>query len=103
MMDYDQIVVSCSCSEQLVRAINDIILDLPKPQRAELNDIFTHYVSKYGLDGAFDRMNDQSVKAIFEEFERFEKEPIVPVKEGEMDGIRYKLFDSGESRKASDG
>lgn len=95
MKDLTDVIVSCSRWEDIVSAKNAIIPELPHDVRKSLNRVFSSYLHLYGLEGVFERLSNRSVATILAEFDSA-TEP-KPIASGEVDGLRYELFEAPDS------
>jgi hypothetical protein len=48
------------------------------------------YFARYGIEGAYERMNNRTVSQIFAEYRPLDVKPIAS---GEVDGVRYELYE----------
>lgn len=95
MVDLKAVLVSCSGPNEIVGAINRAKHALPIDIRRRLADIFSDYVARYDIEGTYERMNHRSVDQIFAEYQLGGTRVITS---GEVDGIRYRLFESPSAR-----
>jgi hypothetical protein len=80
------------------RSLSSALRALPEPERARLEAIFSHYFSVHGVDYAYSRMNEKTVGQILAEFTEVLRKPSVT---GEIDGVRFQLFDPPEKATVS--
>ncbi|HEU5118968.1 MAG TPA: hypothetical protein VFT74_20425 [Isosphaeraceae bacterium] len=91
MDDPEKIILSCESPQHLLGATNAISSRLPYDLGRRFSSAFMSNVSRLGIQGAFDRMNNRSVLEILADFTGHDdRKPLVS---GETDGVRYQLFD----------
>lgn len=89
MSDPGEALVSCSRWEEIVGVLNAVNRGLPLEMRKRLHEVFTNYAASYGLQGAYERLNNRTVSQILTEYQP-STEPDV-IASGEIDGMRYRL------------
>src|SRR5690349_9562439 len=89
--EFNAVVISCDRWQELTAAVNAAGQRLPLDARRRLNRIFFNHVALYGNEGAFERMNGRTVSQLFSEFDAVQVKPITS---GEVEGLRYRLFDA---------
>jgi hypothetical protein len=72
------------------RSYNAAISTMPKDVQQRLREVFKNYLAAYGLDGVFERMKGRTAAEIIAEYAPADVNPIVS---GEIDGVRYSLYD----------
>ncbi len=85
----------CSQADELNSVYNKIIYELPPDAQRRLRAIFSAYIRKYGFYGRFERINNRSIKQIFEEFD--ESDIPVPIASGGENGMTWALYDAPSS------
>ena len=90
MTDFGTIRFSCLRFEQFSKSFGDVSRALPLDMRERLRNILLRYFATYGINGAYERMNNRTVAQIFAEYQPADLKPIVS---GEVDGIRYALYE----------
>ena len=53
--------------------------------------VLNSYFARYGFDGVYERMSNRTVSQIFGEYR---PEDVNPIASGEMNGMRYDLYDA---------
>jgi len=91
MRDPSSIMISCSTLSEFVGTRNAVNMELPPEMRKPFAKIFTNYIARFGIEGAFERMNHRTVAQIFAEFEPGEPKVVAS---GELDGLRYTLYEA---------
>ncbi len=91
MTDFDDIVLSCSRLDEFSMVFNTVRRSLPYESGQHLVRILKNYFARYGVEGAYKRMNDRTVAQVFSEFD---EEEVKPIASGEVDGVRYALYDA---------
>ena len=100
MDDYNDLILTCASPLDIVKAKNLLNPHLPLDVRHKMNQIFIYYLHHYGVDGAFERMNNRAIGSIISEFAP--SGGLEPIASGERDGVRYQRFESSEKDKASE-
>ena len=98
MTDLENIRLSCPF-EKLSSSYREVIAQLPVDIALRLRDIFKSYFGRVGLEGVHERLNNRSVAQILREFQPGEAQTIAS---GEIDGVRYKLYDALPEKTATD-
>ncbi len=88
--DYSAMFISGETFEKFMKSLTSVGQALPPEMRKSLFDVQDIYIVKYGFDGAYERMNNRTVAQIFSEFKPVDLKPITS---GEVDGVRYRLYD----------
>jgi hypothetical protein len=101
MLDPGAAVISCTDWQQIVTAINRIIVDLPLDVRRRLHSVYSSYVAAYGLEGVFQRINGRTVAKILDEY--CPPTALEVVAEGQQGDVRYTLYERPRSRPDADG
>jgi hypothetical protein len=91
MLDPTTAVLSCSRWQDLVTTKNAIGSQLPQDIRMPFAKVFSAYIHRYGLEGAFPRLNNRTVASILAEYDV--RDDPKPIASGEIDGLRYELFE----------
>lgn len=100
MSDFDSLVVSSPSEKDFGETWFNFEQTLPKETRLRLNRILLYCVKHYGQEGAYKRLNNRSVSQILAEYPAIElKDVLEPedlklVASGEVDGMRWELYDS---------
>jgi hypothetical protein len=95
MADLQKVVFSCPTFSQFVKLTNEIRRALPPEIGMRLVEIVKNYSIKYGLQGAYERMKDRPISQILAEYQAEEAKPIAS---GEIEGIRYHLYEAPSSQ-----
>jgi hypothetical protein len=90
MIDPETIIFSCSSLDQFSAAFSSVFRALPPEMGNRLREILGNYFGWYGIEGAYQRMNNRSVAQIVAEYQPLD---VKPVASGELEGLRYKLYD----------
>lgn len=99
-MIYDNITINCGSPDHIIGAVNDISPGLPDSASRQLNYIKLVYSQRYGEEGLFERFNNRTVGEILAEFESHENS--APIASGEIDGLRYQLYDAPDAGTSSE-
>jgi hypothetical protein len=91
MPDPARLTVSGSNFGEVLGCLERILQELPLETAKRLQKLSLNYMSLYGFDGAYQRMNGRTVEQIFTEYRPVDEEPIAS---GEVDGLRYKLYEA---------
>ncbi len=91
MSDLQKIVFSCPSFYQFAKVANEVCKALPPEIGKRLVEIVKSYSIRYGLEGAYERMKGRSIAQIFAEYQ---SEDIKPIVSGEIEGMRYRLYDA---------
>ena len=100
MKDLTRVILSCSRWQDIVSAKNAIIPELSPEDRKRLNRVFSSYLHRYDLEGVFERLRNRSVATILAEYDSA-NDPR-PIESGEVDGLRYELFEAPDQNKKRD-
>ena len=102
MEDYNDLVLTCASAsvDDFAKAKNQLLSQVPRDIRRQVNDIYIHYLHYHGPQGVFDRMNNRSIGTIIHEFSSLQ--PMKPVVSGERDGVRFQLFEAPENQEAAE-
>jgi hypothetical protein len=91
MHDLESMGFSSAGVDDFLAAFSSIVGVLPPETQKRLRRIRNRYIIAYGPEGAFERMNNRSLAQVIAEYQ----EPgMRPVTSGELDGVRYELYDS---------
>ena len=88
--------IKCEISEQVVGAMNAVMPLLPQDVRKRFNKLKLFYLQRYGVKALFERVNNRTVAEILAAFD--DDNGLTRIRSGEIDGVRYELFDSTGSR-----
>src|SRR5262249_38029497 len=94
MTDYGTLLVSGSSLQEVSKCLTKVIQALPPEMSKQLRTILRNYVGWYGIEAAYERMNNRTVSQIFAEYQPRDVKPIAA---GEVDGVRYELHDAPPS------
>src|SRR5262249_807302 len=97
--DVEMTMVSCASWQGIVGAVNKAKRALPLETRKRLADVFSSYLARYGLEGTYERMNGRSGRQIFAEYQ---SEDVKPIVSGQIDGMRYELYEPPPRHPADD-
>ena len=87
-------LVSCGDPEHIVGALNSLIPSVSPELRRQFNLVKVTLLQRFGTVGLHARTNGRRVSEILEtEWEDCNPEPI---DSGEIEGVRYKLYESPE-------
>src|SRR5579884_1471135 len=89
--DLRNVRVACRSLADLSRSFGRVCRSLPPEMREQLGDIMKRYFARHGFEGAYERLKNRTALTIFAEYQ---PTPIKPVCSGEVDGVRYELFES---------
>jgi hypothetical protein len=92
MDDPGSVVISGSDPREYLSACNRIVPGLPPELRRRFVSIRSAYLGAYGIEGLYERLNGRTVSQVLEECEQPELPPVIA--SGEVDGVRYTLFES---------
>ena len=84
--------------QEIIPNMNVIRRSLPMDLKKRLNEIFTQYLAKYGVEGACERVKDRTLQQIFAEYR---PDDVGPIASGEKDGIRWKLYGAPEADESA--
>jgi hypothetical protein len=93
MTDPEEILVSGSNFDEFSRSLTSAIKALPAELSKKLRSIRSDYFGWHGFDGAYLRLNNKTVRQIFESYQ---PESVAPLASGEVDGVRYTLFEASQ-------
>jgi hypothetical protein len=96
---WDNILVSCGRWEDIVGAINEVIRQLPREMKRPFGAIFSRYMASYGMEGAYERLNNRSVSQILMEYKECTPKEVLS---GECNGVKYRLYEAPESAADDD-
>ena len=88
MTDLAALRLYCPTIFGFTTATTGIQQALPPDLRSQFNSILRNYLLNYGIDGAYDRLNNRSVAQIFAEYQPHDPQIIAS---GEVDGVSYQL------------
>jgi hypothetical protein len=89
--DFEAIRLSGSNLEEFGKSLNAASKSLPPPMRKRFLSVFSAYFGSYGLEGAYQRMNERTIGQILSEFQEPEAKIVAS---GELDGMKYTLYDT---------
>ena len=99
MQGLESVIVRCETWRGIVGAVNRASNMLSDEASKQLGAIFSSYLARYDVEGTYERMNNRSVAQIFAELQ---PEDVREIASGEVDGVRYRLFD-GHAGKPAEG
>jgi hypothetical protein len=91
MTDFEGLVISGADYQEFSKALSSTCRALPREVAKRLCAIKDQCTAKYGFDGIYSRLNNRSVSQIFAEYQ---SEDIKPIVSGEIEGMRYRLYDA---------
>jgi hypothetical protein len=94
MIPWEEILIICPGWERLPGAYNSIAASLPIEIRKRMTEVMISYVTRFGPQGVFERMNNRTISRILSEFDN---ERGACVESGELEGLRYELYDRPSS------
>jgi hypothetical protein len=110
MKDFDSLVISSASSNDFPEACQKVAQALPKEIRIRLNNVLLYCVERYGVESAYKRINNRSVSQILAEYQFAEYQPedlkledSKLIASGEVDGMRYELYDAPPPPTDADG
>jgi hypothetical protein len=98
MADLESVGLSCSAIEEFSSAFAAVCRSLPPEVARRLKDVLKNHFAAHGIHGAYERMNNRTVAQIFAEYRPLNVKPLAA---GEMEGVRYELYDA-PSRSSND-
>jgi hypothetical protein len=104
MSDFESLVVSSASLDDFSEACFKVAEALPRETKIRLNRIVLYCVQRYGEEGAYKRLNNRSVSQIFAEYpavelkDVLEPEDLKLIASGEVDGMRWELYDPPSPR-----
>ena len=99
MSDYLKIRVSGATLNEFANAYTAALESAPPDVKKRLHTVRTNYLGAYGLDGFHKKLNNLTVKEILDkEQEAQETGRSNLITEGEVDGLRFKLFDAPKKK-----
>jgi hypothetical protein len=102
MLFLGDIVFSCSRPQELFVAVDRIKDSLPDGWNQQFVEIAVDYSTKFGLERAYERMNNRTVAAIFAEYDDYQFANAKEIASGEVDGMRYHLYEAPKPRPEND-
>jgi hypothetical protein len=90
MSDWSTFRFSAATLQEFVQSYNSMISSLPAEIASRLRAILQQYAAAYGIEGAFVRMNGRTLSQVFAEYHSVD---IQPIASGEVEGLRYELYD----------
>jgi hypothetical protein len=99
MVEFGKMVISGSSFQEFSKAFTSVVRLLPHEMAKDLRAIMRSYAVRVGVDGTYQRMNGRTVSEIIAESR---PEDVEPIASGEVDGTRYRLFDSLHPRNNED-
>lgn len=100
MADPKTLVISCASPERIIGAMDAVMPQLAPDVRKRFNKIKLRYWQLYGVEGLYERVNDRPVSRILAEYDSSD-EPR-PAASGQVDDVRYELFDAPDTSKKCD-
>jgi hypothetical protein len=92
MDELDRVVVSSESPETFFDAAAAVVGAFPADVVQRFLRMWAYYTRVFGLDGAFERLNNRTVSTMLAEFEKVEKPK--PIVSGERDGLRFALYEA---------
>ena len=99
MTDFGTMRVSGVTFDEFSRSLTKVIQSLPPEMKRRLHEIRKNYFAWYGFEGAQERLNNRTVSEIFAEYRPVDVQPLAS---GEVEGVRYELFEAPPSEAADD-
>lgn len=106
MNNRDSLVFSSASLNVFSEACNKFAQTLPAEMSKRFNIILLYCMEHYGEEGTYERLNNRSVSQIFAEYQAVAlKDVLGPedlklVASGEVDGMRWELYDPPSSHTA---
>lgn len=97
MHDPETVRLTCSSPAEIVGTCNEAVKQLSPPLRDKLNQAFSSYLQRFGIEGVFKRFNNRTVPQILAERD-FEESSIIA--SGESDGVKWTLHDAPKHEDA---
>src|SRR4051794_33378227 len=94
MTNPDTVKFCCSGEDNFVLYTHAFSEQLPGDFRYRFRAVVIDYVIAYGTQGAYDRLNGRTLSQIFAEYKTEERKTVAT---GEVDGVRYTLYDPHDS------
>jgi len=85
-------VLSGSRFGEFVSACNAVLPFLSIDLQDRFHKVLNAYLVQFGTNGAFKRLNNRTMASIIAESDSIS--PLTPELTGEVDGVRYSLFDA---------
>lgn len=95
MLEPESAVISCSSWREIVTAYNQIIKELEPEVRQQLGSVMENYLLAFDLEGVYERLNGRTVAQVLAEYREAAAPPLIC--SGELDGLRYTLYDARPS------
>lgn len=95
MSDLSEIVFSCDSWEEMYRTFERIKEPLSVDARKRINDAVGEFAVQWGHEKAWQRMNGRNIQSILDEYDAMPKRK--PVASGELNGLKFRLYDPPES------
>ena len=95
MYEPGAILIQCDHPDQIVKAVNAVMPELPKDLRRSFNQIKLLTLSRDNIAGLFRLCNGRTVAEIVESAK--DLIAIQPIATGEVDGLRYQVFERPSS------
>jgi hypothetical protein len=92
MDDVRNLVFSGSDLQEFGASYSGVAAKLPLEIKRRLSDIFRSYSLAYGFEGAFERMKGRTVAQVLDEYKEPDPPPVIA--EGQLEGVRYRLYDA---------
>ncbi|MBY0524788.1 MAG: class II D-tagatose-bisphosphate aldolase, non-catalytic subunit [Gemmataceae bacterium] len=96
MNELNDVSLNCPTFDEFIASYNAAI-DVLSPETARrLCEIHKDYFSRYGLEGAYERMKNRTIAQIFSEHQPGD---VKPVAAGEREGVRWSLYDGDQTEQ----
>lgn len=95
MPNYMELQISCETHDSVMATLDRLKPQLPIDVRRRFTFMQLRYWQLHGEDGLFERVNNRTVGEILAVFESHEKS--APIASGEIDGLRYQLYDAPDA------
>ena len=99
MNDPGTILIQCDHPDQIVTTVNAVMPQLPKDLRRSFNQVKLLTLSRDNISGLFRLCNGRTVAQIMESAK--DLIAIQPIASGEVDGLRYEVFEKPSSEAAN--
>jgi|SRR5665213_469491 len=87
---FDAMVIWGADYGEFSRSMGVVCRAIPREKAEGLFSILNSYFARYGFDGVYQRMNGRTVSQIFAQYQA---DDIKPIASGEVDGVRYGLYE----------
>jgi hypothetical protein len=91
MIDPTNYVIRCADSQWIVADLDELMPQLVRDVRRRLNLITMCYLSKYGKDGLWARVNGKTIASVLDEFH--EADALTEIDSGQVGDVKYVLYD----------